>query len=65
MNKNEIAKMNADEMMEYAASEMKKAGKSSEEIAMAEICIQYIMNKKFRKALQDYVFLATYKKGGI
>lgn len=54
--------MTTDEIMEMVTIEMKKSGASADEIAKTEICIQYIGNEDFRKALNDYIFKATYRK---
>ena len=54
--------MTTNEVMRMIVAEMKRSGKSPEEIAKVEICIQYIGNRNFRKKLNDFVFEQTYKK---
>lgn len=53
--------MNANEIMKIVIDYMKEQGKGIEEISQMEICIQYLFNAQFRKALNDYVFEQTYK----
>lgn len=61
-NKQEEKTMTTNEVMRMIVAEMKRSGKSPEEIAKVEICIQYIGNRNFREKLNDFVFEQTYKK---
>lgn len=54
--------MTTNEIMQTVARAMREAGATADEISKMEICIQYLGNPDFRKALNDYVFRATYKK---
>ena len=42
--------------------EMKKNGRTKEDIAKMEIAFEYLINDKFREKLQEYVFTNTYKR---
>ena len=55
--------MNVNTLMKEISDKMAMNGESPEKIAQVEICIQYLGNADFRKALNDYVFRATYKPG--
>lgn len=55
---------NLDELnglMKDVVNKMKELGKSDDEIARAEIFIQYFLNDEFREWLNDFVFKMTYK----
>lgn len=52
--------MNTNEIMKIVTDYMKEQGKGIEEISQMELCIQYLCNADFRKALNDYVFEQTY-----
>ena len=56
-----VVTVNENKIMEMVTESMKAQGKSAEEIAQMEICIQYLFNADFRKAVQDYVFEQTYE----
>ncbi len=55
--------MNVNEVMKMITDAMKANGAGADEIAKAEIAIQYLGNPEFREKLNDYVFNATYKAG--
>ena len=42
--------------------EMKRNGRSKEDIAKMEIAFAYLMNDKFRETLREYIFTNTYKR---
>lgn len=58
----EINELN--KFMKDVVGKMKEKGKSDDEIARAELIIQYVGNDDFRKKLQNYVFLMTYNPPG-
>lgn len=54
--------MTTNEIMKMVTNNMKNNGASSDDIAKAEIFIQYVGNPDFRKKLENYVFEKTYNK---
>lgn len=56
-----VTPMTTDKAMKLISNNMEKSGATAEQIAQAEIAIQYIGNPNFRQKLNDYVFAKTYK----
>lgn len=56
-----VTPMTTNKAMKLIADNMEKPGATVEQIAQAEIAIQYIGNPNFRQKLNDYVFAKTYK----
>lgn len=54
--------LTTDTVMKAVTAELQKNGSSPQEIARAEIAVQYLGNEDFRNKLNDYVFSETYKK---
>lgn len=53
--------MNVKEVMKMVTDALKANGAGADEIAKAEIAIQYLYNPEFREKLNDYIFNTTYK----